>query len=312
MSPIQSLIQLGFKESEGWQITDLKKSNQNSFYNLALENNEFSLAWFAFVDEIDKNEFPQRFFQRENPFTTGLNVYRPLFLIITNGSRWYISGVEDSTFVFKSFNEIKVMLFEAIKGYIKYLKSNGVVIGEIEKIGKSALILQRTIKSKQDPAVGTGIVGPFDIDAACENVKPDADMDDSYKGKHEVAMMRNNVLEKMLRSRNAEANDMLILLHHLFCTSINKIQMETLIQLPGRILYVNAWHNGNLLLVKPSDTNIYEIKTTMKALNSKFILIEPDGECRTIILAEENAPTALQPGFFRLNHPLLVKYLKSL
>ncbi len=302
---------LCLKKTEDWQLMDLKKSQEQSFYNYALENSEFCLAWIAIENKIVAKELSKQNFVRENPFVKGLNVYRPLLLIVTDGFVWHVSSIENPTFVKMDFNAVKLLLIHGLNDFIKYMIKNKYESERIEKVKSFILRINKAVNRKTDSNVRLETrFKPFDIDAACENIGSDADRVDPYNYKlmHEVSKMRNGILEKMLNAKVMETSALSNILHQLLFKTMNRRQLISLLHLKAEFIYVNAWYNEKDLLVMLCTKNLYHVKPKSTVAIDELFLIDTKGTLCSFSM-DPNEP--LDPGFFKLRRHLLMDHLKN-
>ena len=64
MNKNEILNQLQLNTKNGWQLVDLTKWNEKSFYTYMIENNYFCIAWIAMVNRINEKKLIKHHFER--------------------------------------------------------------------------------------------------------------------------------------------------------------------------------------------------------------------------------------------------------
>lgn len=293
-------------DSEGWQIIDFKKSNGDSNYNYALENSEFCIAWISTLDKITAENLAKINFHREDPFKKGINLYRPLFLIATNGRNWYISTPQEPTFVRKDLNSIKELVLNGLKECLSFYKEKKYDSKSIENMKRSILQLNRMIKKKSEPVNYTGIQDPFASAGDWKEFPPE-----NYKAMYEVNLTRTTVLEKILNAKLKEASDLSILMHTMLFKTFNLVQLRAMLQIISPNIYLNPWYNNNEILVKTSQEDLYANTTMKMKTDNVFYIIEKSGDIIKMEIDIDDSLDKLKPGFFKLDKEIVYTFLEK-
>jgi hypothetical protein len=143
--------------AEGWDIQTFEKSNANTFYTYLLNHGECCLAWLSVQSKISVADLKKNNFKRENPFEKGLNLFRPLLLLVTDGNDWYISTLEEPEFVKKPLKDIQQNVLATIQICLAFYKKNQFDSTEINQLRLTGISLNKQIKliTEVEKPVGT-------------------------------------------------------------------------------------------------------------------------------------------------------------
>lgn len=293
---------LCLRPSEGWQFNPFDEGNNNSFYSYMAETNELCIAWVAVRDTITEADLQKHHFIRRENLGTGENNFNPRLLIVTDKKVWFVSRIGSQKFSRATPATIIMLMVDNLKKVLAHYKKEGIYSLGINKLHTTIEKQRNRVRMIGEQEVEKQLSFEdrlFDTAKPIENAEPD------YKAMHEVALMRQKALERIVKMKTTEAQDMSIMLHYMLCNTFNETQLRVIQSFTEEYIYINPWYNKNKLLVKVSNENIFGIGERMGSINNRFYIVDPAGDIETIYIEPENVLTELNPGFLRLDKALL-------
>lgn len=290
-----------------WEVINLEKIHGTSFYQQAISQEEYCLCWIARVNRINQKEMQSQHFTRENPFTSGLNLYRPELLLLTNGKRWFVSDRFSTEFTEVETKELQKMISEKLNTYLEYCKLNKQSSQKINALRASIRKLDRYSIITRDLFSGSG---------STQNYTPDPF--ESYE-KNGLEEYMKNLNKRSRESQNRqklnacykEINDQSIFLHNLFLEKVSPQQLEIILTKLKPFVYVNPWFRGKHLMFVESELEFYNQQEKPKFEKITFNILHEEGTVEPIQLNKETYKNELYPGVFRINRELIHILLKK-
>ena len=290
--------------SNGWKHVSLKTSIGSIFYDYAFELDEMNLMWVAFVSSDQLLQIDRYHFHRDDPFTAGSNPYRPYFLLVTDGKRWYFSHPGLLTFSKTTLKVLRAEIFKVLLRYKNLLPKDGSATSLQRNFLWTMMGLHRVIKrdnsaeknklffiNTTDLFTGSGSfrIEKTDRPDAMEKVVSEEASESSSKNKSDTAA---NYWKK-------EHDIFARMMHIQLVKTFTNEQIKALIRLEGLFVYVNPWFNFDQILIRVSDADVSVANEENKKVNSTFYYL--DAAAVVYPLEFESQVT----NFFRLDRELL-------
>jgi hypothetical protein len=294
--------------AEGWDIQTFEKSNANTFYTYLLNHGECCLAWLSVQSKISVADLKKNNFKRENPFEKGLNLFRPLLLLVTDGNDWYISTLEEPEFVKKPLKDIQQNVLATIQICLAFYKKNQFDSTEINQLRLTGISLNKQIKliTEVEKPVGTRkTTGELYAEA-------EGEIDDSYEAMYRNGLERIKILEGVLRIQTRYVKDNSDLLHHFLFTTLSTKQLKALCTLTEDFIYINPWYKGKQLLVKATPVGVYENAHKKDVVNNRFYVLDSLGDFTGFSATLDDVKNTMAPGFLKFDKEFTKQYLQSL
>jgi hypothetical protein len=286
--------ELGLAETEGWKYIPFINGNNTTFYSDIIENNSITLAWLAVHKVLDDKDINLHHFKRESNLQIGLSNSTPRLLIATDSKRWFVSQAGEEKFTQIKLSKLLILLYNEIKGIINYLELSNHAHHLLPRLRSTLLKLKNEVRRygeynperkpypTGDPFIGTGEIS---INATYSS--------DAYS----ISSANENLLSQYSK-----------ILHELLFKSINKRQMQFLLQFPENDVYVNPNIEKNKLLVcicKPiEDINQYNGKQKLL-----FLLVDKYAGTHVHFPTHEITQREIIPNLVKVNVALVNEFL---
>lgn len=292
--------------SEGWELQNFETPKNGSFYHYIINHNECSLAWISVQTKIRESDLVKNNFKRENPFEKGLNLYRPLLLIVTDETDWYISTLKDQKYTKKSLKSILQIILTTLRECINLYRIHNLNKSQSKQLFNTAISLNKRINSMSEVENKSGV-------RKSENeLYPEVEAEDSYEAMYRNGLERIKSLEGVLRLQSQYLKDNSYLLHYTVFKNLSPKQLKSLCNFHEDHIYINPWYKKNQLLVKTTPIDVYLNVNKKKVFSNHFYILDSHGDFIHFSATPNDIKNTMYPGFMKFDKEYTKEYLKKL
>ena len=304
------LQDLQLKEEHGWAFIDFANWSNKSFYTFMIENGEFCLDWIAFVNRLNEKKMKKHHFYRSENTASVIPNSVPKLLIVTNGTRWFISKYNSQEFKEVRFDAVMMSMYDEMKKHMDspYVKLSG--INTEYSIKATMNELRKSIRRKGESKTEKKPIVSDLFSGSGEFV-----FEGSYKAMYEAGKAREDIMDKLLKIKTMELNTMSSVLHNQLLKKYSKDILQLLIDIAevkkGHV-YVNMSENPGRLVFKIFDHYVFSSEFDKNELYGEYYLITEEGELTHIEINKNNRDSILFPGLFKVNIEVLKNMINNI